>query len=82
MRKNANHTEKRAEFARSIGGRIRLERTRLGISRAYMATNLGFADSASVAGWELGLNTPPAFLLGELAEMLGVSLSYLVMGKD
>lgn len=47
-----------------------------------MATHLGYEDSASVAGWELGRGTPPAFLLGEVAEMLGVSLNYLVLGKD
>lgn len=76
------HKEIRAEFASAIGKRIFWARKAINITQSQVARELGLADSTAIGYWESGAHCPPSYLLAELADLLGVSLDYLVRGKD
>jgi transcriptional regulator with XRE-family HTH domain len=60
-------------FWRGVGERIRLRRVHLGFSNKMLADELGIDPSAYDA-YEAGGVQAPARMLGQLAELLGVSV--------
>lgn len=62
-----------------IGHRIVEARTLAGLSSAELGAHLGVTDD-TVAAWESGRLAPRSNILVRVAGVLGVSLSWLVMG--
>jgi len=67
------------DYLGQLGQRIRTTRTRRGISRDAVAKALG-VHPGSVGNWERGDCHP--WDIGKLAEVLGVSESYLRTGME
>lgn len=63
-----------------FGKRLRAERKRKGLTIKDMAQKVGICQN-SLSSYERGRNEPSMFILGILAETLGVSMDYLA-GKD
>lgn len=64
-----------------ISDRILSRRTVLGLSKTALAKAIGVSD-VSVGKWESGLNQPKGRYLNDLAAALGVSVDWLLTGKD
>ena len=63
----------------STGGRIRMFRTRLGLSQQDLATRMGVAKSM-VGQWEIGKREPKVPYLLAIADAMGCSFSWLATG--
>lgn len=61
---------------RRIGTRMKNLRKEMNISQCKFAKNLGVTPSC-VANWEAGLRAPDVELLGEIAEIFGVTVDYV-----
>ena len=64
---------------RDVGRRLAEARRAAGLDAADLATQLGIEPSV-VEDWETGRTTPSGHRLARLAGLLGVSLSWLVVG--
>lgn len=69
--------EKRAELYQLFSERLRLRRTRMGLTQQGLAELTGFSLSA-IGNWESCQNVPSPTKLGLLAQKLGVSIDYLL----
>src|SRR5262249_15725292 len=58
---------------RSIGERMRARRAHLGLSSRWLADELGI-DPHAYDAYEVGREQAPAWVLGHIAELLGVSV--------
>lgn len=65
----------------TINDRIAACRHKNGMSQEELARRIGITR-VSVSKWESGLNQPKGRYLNELASALGVSVSWLLSGKD
>jgi len=65
----------------AIGKRLAEERARIGLSREELARRVGVSYSA-IAKYETGERTPPPDVLMRLAEILRVSIDYLLGRTD
>lgn len=63
----------------NISDRILSRRTALGLSKTALAKAIGVSD-VSVGKWESGLNQPKGRYLNDLADVLGVSVDWLLTG--
>ncbi len=63
-----------------LGDRIAALRTRFGWSQAELARRLHISSSA-VGMYEQGRREPPVDILAKLANVLGVSMDYLILGR-
>lgn len=63
-----------------IGARLAQARAAAGLTRRTLAGHLGVTESA-IAEWESGLRTPSGNRMSKLAGMLGVSLSWILIGR-
>jgi transcriptional regulator with XRE-family HTH domain len=63
----------RTEF----GNRVRVARTRRGLTQSQLGERLGVKRSA-VSGWEKGRSTPPQDRLYEMADALGITADWLL----
>jgi SOS-response transcriptional repressor LexA len=64
-----------------ISDRIFSRRSALGLSKTALAKAVGVAD-VSVGKWESGQNQPKGRYLNDLAAALGVSVDWLLTGKE
>lgn len=64
-----------------ISDRILSRRTALGLSKTALAKAIGISG-VSVGKWESGLNQPKGRYLNDLAAALGVSVDWLLTGKE
>ena len=64
-----------------ISDRILSRRTALGLSKTALAKAIGLSG-VSVGKWESGLNQPKGRYLNDLAAALGVSVDWLLTGKE
>ena len=64
----------------SIGSRIRTARMAIGLSQLALAEKAGF-PKARVGQWECGNRNPGVEPLTALADALGVSFSWLALGR-
>lgn len=64
-----------------IGGKIKLRRIDLGWSLQELADRMGYANKSTIARVESGKIDPPQSKVVKFAEVLGVSIAYL-MGWD
>lgn len=64
----------------TIGDRIKEKRKEKGLTQLDLATRLNITDRA-VSKWEQNEGNPDFSLLANLAEILDVSLDYLITGK-
>lgn len=64
-----------------FGERLIQARERLGMDRAAFANALSLSKS-TLANWERGATEPPLSKLTEFAEVLGVSLDWLISGHE
>lgn len=64
-----------------ISERIFSRRSALGLSKAALGKAIGITG-VSVGKWESGLNQPKGRYLNDLAAALGVSVDWLLTGKD
>ena len=71
---------KSAQLEHILSDRLRISRTRLGLTQQALATLTGFSLSA-IGNWESRQNIPSPTKLGALAAALGVSIDYL-LGHD
>ncbi len=69
-----------ADSPAEVGARIAEARTNAAMSRDELGQHLG-VRSATVARWERGGSTPRPNHLDLMAGLLGVSLTWLVMGR-
>jgi SOS-response transcriptional repressor LexA len=65
----------------NISDRISAKRRELSLSQVALAQKIG-VSGVSVGKWESGLNQPKGRYLNELAAALGVSVDWLLTGKD
>ena len=69
------------ELKREIGSNIVACRKRLGLTQAGLADKMNYSDKA-VSKWERGESMPDVLTLMQLADILGVTVDYLLSGKD
>lgn len=62
-----------------IGARLREARDAAGVSRVQLADQLGVRES-TITKWESGQTSPRGHRVSKLAGMLGVSISWVLMG--
>jgi transcriptional regulator with XRE-family HTH domain len=67
---------------REIGKRIREVRTRLGKSQADFGEVIGGLKKSAVSTYEAGDSMPTVEALSRIAEIGGVSLDWLISGKE
>ncbi|MDY5669196.1 MAG: helix-turn-helix transcriptional regulator [Bacilli bacterium] len=65
----------------TIGNRIKLKRKELGLTQAELGEKLNITDRA-VSKWEQGEGDPNLSIIPNIAKVLGVSLDYLLLGKE
>ena len=65
----------------TIGNRIKLKRKELGLTQAELGEKLNITDRA-VSKWEQGEGDPNLSIIPDIAKILGVSLDYLLLGKE
>ena len=65
----------------NIGTRIADMRNAKNITQLELAEKLGVTDRA-VSKWETGVSYPDILLLGQIADIFGVSVDYLLRGKS
>lgn len=65
-----------------IGERIRIRREHLGISQDMLAKKLGFRSRSSIAKIEAGINNISPKKISQLAEILDISVSYLLGASE
>src|ERR1700761_220645 len=70
----------KAHLNQLLSERLRISRTRLGLTQQGLAELTGFSLSA-IGNWESCQNVPSPAKLGMLATKLGVSIDYL-LGHD
>lgn len=63
-----------------IGARLAHARTAAGLSQREMADRVGVKES-TIEKWESGVTSPRGHRLSKLAGMLGVSISWILMGR-
>lgn len=70
---------------KKLGAKLRLIRTRLGLTQPEMIEKLSVKDeplrAASISGYELGQREPPLLVLLKYARLAGVSMETLVDDK-
>lgn len=66
---------------KTIGERIKNKRKELGLTQAELAQKLNVTDRA-VSKWEVDEGNPDFSILPNLADVLGVTLDYLIKGKE
>src|SRR6266404_6377238 len=71
---------KKTKIEQVLSDRLRIGRTRLGLTQQALARLTGFSLSA-IGNWESCQNIPSPAKLGVLAGTLGVSIDYL-LGHD
>ena len=64
-----------------IGDRIKQKRKELGLTQAELGERLNITDRA-VSKWEQGEGDPNLSIIPDIAKVLGVSLDYLLLGKE
>lgn len=64
-----------------MSGRIKERRRAVGLSQKQLAERLGISDM-TVRRWETTSRKPDANLLPDLANLLGTSINYLLLGTD
>ena len=64
-----------------IGDRIKSKRKELGLTQAELGEKLNVTDRA-VSKWEQNEGNPDMSIIADLADILGVSLDYLITGKE
>lgn len=69
------------ELKKQIGRNIVLSRKKLGLTQAGLADKLNYSDKA-VSKWERGESIPDVLTLMQLAEVLGVTVDFLLSGSD
>jgi len=69
------------ELKKQIGRNIVLCRKRMSLTQAGLAEKLNYSDKA-VSKWERGESMPDVLTLMQLAEVLGVTVDFLLMGND
>ena len=65
----------------TLRDRLRGRRKSLGLSQAEIARRLGI-DQSTVAKWETGPNSPRTAVMQRLAEVLDVSIAWLLAGDE
>ena len=65
----------------TIGDRIKQKRKELGLTQAELGQKLNVTDRA-VSKWEQNEGNPDMSLIAPLANVLGVTLDYLITGKQ
>ena len=65
----------------TIGDRIKLKRKELGLTQAQLGEKLNVTDRA-VSKWEQNEGNPDMSIIASLANVLGFSLDYLILGKE
>jgi len=65
----------------TIGDRIKLKRKELGLTQAELGAKINVTDRA-VSKWEQNEGNPDMSLIADLAKVLGVTLDYLILGKE
>lgn len=65
----------------TIGDRIKLKRKELGLTQAELGAKINVTDRA-VSKWEQNEGNPDMSLIANLAKVLGVTLDYLILGKE
>lgn len=65
----------------TIGDRIKLKRKELGLTQAELGEKLNVTNRA-VSKWEQNEGNPDMSIIASLASVLGVSLDYLIIGKE
>ena len=65
----------------NIGDRIKQKRKELGLTQAELGEKLNITDRA-VSKWEQGEGDPNLSIIPDIAKVLGVSLDYLLLGKE
>jgi len=66
--------------ARQIGARLAEARNAAGLSPRELADHLGVKES-TISGWESGERSPRGQRVSKLAGILGVSLSWILVGR-
>ena len=66
----------------TLGQRLRRLRTERGLSQEELARKAGIAARAQISSFEGGTRNPGPEALQSLANVLGVSLTYLISGTD
>lgn len=69
------------ELKKQIGKNIVLCRKRMLLTQAGLAEKLNYSDKA-VSKWERGESIPDVLTLMQLADVLGVTVDYLLTGND
>jgi len=69
------------ELVAQIGARIKLARTKAGLSQHDLAMRLGYTAGA-VGQWEIGKNLPQMTTFDKLPEILGVTRNWLRNGDE
>lgn len=64
-----------------VGARLRVARERAGMSQEELARHLG-VEIDSLRAWESGARTPRANRVVTLAGLLGVSITWLLEGRE
>ena len=70
----------KSEYLLELGNRIRNERVSLGLSQDELAQKCGYTSRASINKIELGYVDLPLSKVRILAEVLGVSILYIIDG--
>ena len=78
---NDSEIETETDETRGVGGRIRLAREAAPMTMAQLAQRLG-VDLASLKAWEAGEREPRTNRLRLLGGILGVSLTWLLEGRN
>jgi len=67
---------------RGFGKRLRDLRYEREMTQDQLAAALGYKSFSSIQKWEEGSSTPPYATLCKIAELFGVSVSYLMDGQE
>lgn len=74
--------EDKKRFLLSIGNRIRTIRKEKGYSQEKLSELCGYNSRSTINKIEMGINDIPQSKLQKIADVLGVSPSYLINGED
>lgn len=81
VKRNFQKTETLRKHVGTFATRLRSRRNRLGLTQEDLALKTGFSTS-SITAWERGVNPPTSSKLSKLAEVLGVDMSWLLVGAE
>ena len=70
------------ELSKAIGARLKLARSKKGLTQDKAAVKLGIPKSQTISAYETGTNYPPIDRLMDMCQLYGVSSDFILFGSN